>query len=275
MILVTLVLPRSRFPMAVHHNKDVTCDVSVVGIGKERGLILTFACLLSLCHLGLFSLYAIMAKGWHSPTSSPTQQVHSSLVVHTHGHGQPRFTTYYTAPPGVNFSTAQVRKRVDSCHSPLNLGQCARSWSSAHVPKASHIEAVHKLHQHFRPFACEMLRAQVRRVCFRRDLLHRQRIVADRLLEPQVLNFLCALLCPSPFCLLWTVPHWSVNVQSNRDGSTQVFGECLNCHRLCCCAVASIQFCFGGAGGDNALLLRPSFDQVLPVQDHAHADRLS
>ena len=171
MILVTLVLPRSRFPMAVHHNKDFTCDVRVVGIGKERGLILTFACLLSLCHLGLFSLYAIMAKGWHSPTSFHTQQVHSSLVVHTHGHGQPRFTAFYTAPPGVNFSTAQVTKRVDSCHSPLNLGQCARSWSSAYVPKASHIEAVHKLHQHFRPFACEMLRAQVRRVCFRGDLL--------------------------------------------------------------------------------------------------------
>ena len=33
-----------------------------------------------------------------------------------------------------------------------------------------------------------MLRAQVRRVCFR-DLLHRQLVVADRLLEPQVLNF--------------------------------------------------------------------------------------
>ena len=54
----------------------------------------------------------------------------------------------------------------------------------------------------------------------------------------------------------------------SRTGA-QVFGECLNSHRLCCCAVASVQFCFGGAGGDNALLLRPSFDQVLPVLDHA------
>ena len=42
MILVTLVLPRSRFLMAVHHNKDVTCDVRVLGIGKKRGLIFTF-----------------------------------------------------------------------------------------------------------------------------------------------------------------------------------------------------------------------------------------
>ena len=48
----------------------------------------------------------------------------------------------------------------------LNLGQCARGWSSAHVTKASYVEAVHELHQHLRPFACEMLRAQVRRVCF-------------------------------------------------------------------------------------------------------------
>ena len=62
----------------------------------------------------------------------------------------------------------------------LNLGQCARGWSSARVSKASYIETVHELHQHLRPFACEMLCAQVRRVCFRRDLLLRQLVVADR-----------------------------------------------------------------------------------------------
>ena len=71
----------------------------------------------------------------------------------------------------------------------LNLSQCARGWSSAHVSNASYVAAVHELHQHLRPFACEMLRAQVRRVCFRGDLLHRQLVVVDRLLEPQVLNF--------------------------------------------------------------------------------------
>ena len=49
---------------------------------------------------------------------------------------------------------------------PLNLGQCARGWSSPPVSKASYTEAVHELHQHLRPFACEMLRAQVSRVCF-------------------------------------------------------------------------------------------------------------
>ena len=46
-------------------------------------------CLLSLCHLGLLSLYAIMAKGWHSPTGSRMQQVRSSLDVLIHGHGEP------------------------------------------------------------------------------------------------------------------------------------------------------------------------------------------
>ena len=58
--------------------------------------------------------YAIMAKGWHSPTGSRTQQVHSSLDVHIHGHGQPGFTAYFSAPPGVNLSNAQVSIRVDS-----------------------------------------------------------------------------------------------------------------------------------------------------------------
>ena len=88
----------------------------MISPGEERGLIFIFACLLSLCHLGLFSLYAITAKGWHSLTGSRTQQVHPSLDVHIHAHGLPGFTAYYTAPRGVNLSTAQVSIRVDSCH---------------------------------------------------------------------------------------------------------------------------------------------------------------
>ena len=156
----------------------------------------------------------------------------------------------------------------------LNLGQCARGWSSAHVSKASYMEAVHALHRHHRPFACEMLRAQVRRVCFRMDLLHRQLVVADRLLEPQVLDL--DVLC---FAQARSAYHGKcctgVSVQPNKDDSTQVFGKRLKSHRLCCCTVASLQFCVGGAGGDNALLPRPSLDQVLPVQNLFSADRLS
>ena len=113
-----------------------------------------------------------------------------------------------------------------------------------------------------------MLCAQVRRVCFRGDLLHRQLVVADRLLESEVLDLdvLCLAQARSAFfgqCIT------GVNVQQNRNDSTQVFGKRLNPQRLCCCTVASVQFCFCGAGGDTALLFRPSFDQVLPVQNHA------
>ena len=45
-------------------------------------------------------------------------------------------------------------------------------------------------------------------------------------------------------------------MQPNRNDSTQFL--------LCCCTVASVQVCFCGAGGDNALLLGPSLGQVLP-----------
>ena len=119
-----------------------------------------------------------------------------------------------------------------------------------------------------------MLCAQVRRVCFRGDLLHRQLVVADRLLESQVLDLdvLCFAQPCSAYC--WQC-RTGVDVQPNSNDSTQVFGKRLNPHRLCCCTVASVQFCFCGAGGDTALLFRPSFDQVLPVQNHAPADRLS
>ena len=145
MILGTFVLPRSRFLMAVHHNNDLTCSVRVVDIGEERRLLFTFACLLSLCHLGLFSLYAIMAKGWHSSTSSRTQQVHSSLDVHIHGHGLSRHTQLVYRSAGRDLEHHASRNTCGFLSLPLNLGQCARGWSPAHVPKASHVEAVHKL----------------------------------------------------------------------------------------------------------------------------------
>ena len=54
-----------------------------------------------------------------------------------------------------------------------------------------------------------MFCAQIRGVCFRGDLLHRQLVVGGPLPGATITGFQCALLCPSPFCLLWTVPHWS------------------------------------------------------------------
>ena len=110
--------------------------------------------------------------------------------------------------------------------------------------------------------------------CFRGDLLHRQLVVAVRLLEAQVLNF--NVLClAQPSAAYDGQSCTGVNAQPNRDDSTQVFGKRLNSHRLCCCTVASVQFYFCGAGDDNALLFRPSLGQVLPVQDHAPTDRFS
>ena len=147
----------------------------VVDIGEERGLTFTFACLLSLCHLGPLSLFAIMAKGWHS-------LAHSKFILHSKSTVMvmycPDTHSVFTAPPGAILSTTQVGIRVDSCHSPSTSTSTHEVGHLAHVSKASHIEAVDE-------FARGVLRAQVRRVCFRRDFLHHQ---LDRLLEPQVLN---------------------------------------------------------------------------------------
>ena len=116
--------------------------------------------------------------------------------------------------------------------------------------------------------AREVLRAQVGRVCFVKDLLHRQ-IFADRLVEPQVLD-LEVLRFAQARSANNGQRSTGVDVQPNLHGSTQV----LNRHRLSGGAVASVQFRFGWAGGHNALLLRPSLDQVLPMQDHAPSARV-
>ena len=73
-----------------------------------------FAALLSLSHLGLLSLYAIIAKELPSPTGSHTQQVRSVLDVLIHGHGQHGSTAYYPAPLGAIISDVQHSIRVDS-----------------------------------------------------------------------------------------------------------------------------------------------------------------
>ena len=98
-----------------HWNSSVTSSLPLKHDREDGGLAFTFACLISLRHLGLFSLHAIMAKGWHSPTGSPTQQVRSPLDVLVRGHGQPRFTACCTAPLGTMVSYGQYRTRVYSC----------------------------------------------------------------------------------------------------------------------------------------------------------------
>ena len=237
---------------------------NVAAIGEERGLTFTFACLLSLCHLGMFSPYANMAKD--SPTGSRTQQVHSTLDVHIHGHVLSRDThSVFTAPPGAILSTTQVGIRVDSCHAP-STSTSAHEVGHQHTYPKPHTKE--QFTSFINIFDLSLVRCFVPKseVCFRRDLLHHQLVVADRLLEPQVLNL-------DVFCLAQARSAYygqcctGVNVQPNRNDSTQVFGKRLNPHRLCCCTVASVQFCFGGAGGDNALLLRPGLDQMPPLTD--------
>ena len=113
----------------------------------DRGLTITFACLHSMCHLGLFSLYAIMAKGWQSPTRSNTassfitRRLHRVLNCPASRHGEPRAGQY----------TCGFLSLL------LNLGQCARGWPSAHVSKDSYIEAVHEPHQHLGSLARQVL----------------------------------------------------------------------------------------------------------------------
>ena len=87
-LTLTLLLSRSRSPVAVL----ILCITAWlvhcvrVDLGEEQGLTFTFACLLSLCHLGLFLLHAITAKVWHSPTGSRMQRVLALLDVLVHGH---------------------------------------------------------------------------------------------------------------------------------------------------------------------------------------------
>ena len=99
-------------------------------------------------------------------------------------------------------------------------------------------------------------------------------VVADRLLGATSIEFQCAFALPKPVLLI--IDSAALESMCSRIGTTlpRSLAKRLNSHRLCCCTVASVQFCFGCAGGCSALLLRPGLDQVFPVQDHASADRL-
>ena len=100
------------------------CSFRIADIGEERDLRFTFACLLSLCHLGLFSAYAIMAKVWRSPTGSRTQPVHSSTRPPQSWSGTvPTHTACSPPPPGAILSTTQVGKRMDSCHGVMEINR--------------------------------------------------------------------------------------------------------------------------------------------------------
>ena len=70
------------------------------------------------------------------------------------------------------------------------------------------------------------------------------------------------------------VPHWS-RCPAELERLYPCLQQTPESHRLCCCSVACVQFCFGGPGCDNALLLCPGSDQMVSMQDHASTDRFS
>ena len=189
MLTVTFLLSRSRSSMAV-----LVCasqhDLSVafVLLTLERNEVLHSISPAS-SHCATLACSHCM-RSW--PKSGALRQAlaHCKFFQHStiRGHGQPRFTAYCAAPPGAMVSDAQHSIRVDSCHSPFNLGQCARGSPSPHVSKASYAEAVHEPHQHLGSLARQVLCSQVRRVRLGGDFLHCELPAAHRLLEPQVLN---------------------------------------------------------------------------------------
>ena len=128
-----------------------------------------------------------LAVGGHSPTGSRTQQVRSLLVL-IHRHGHPGFTAYYPAPLERDGERRAAQYTCGFLSPTLNLGQRVRGWPSAHVPKASYIEAIHEPHQHLGSLARQALRSQVRGVRLGGDLLHFELPEAHRLLKSQVLN---------------------------------------------------------------------------------------
>ena len=277
MLTSTLLLGYSRFPVArlvfprriVHHN--MTCPWpwrrtrSYIHF-RLPPLVVPPWPVLTVCDHG--QGVALPNRLSHTASSFFTRHPHSwSCAVPTHTACLPPRRARSWAPRASRCTCGFLSP-------PLNLDQCARGWSTAHVSKASYIEAVHELHQHLLPFACEMLLCPSQTSLFPTGSSPPSACCCGPPPGATSTESRCALPCPSPFCLFRTVLHW-VNVQLNRNDSTQVFGKRLNPHRLCWCTIASVQFCFSGAGGDNALLLRPGLDQVLPVQDHAPADRLS
>ena len=160
--------------------------------------MLAFSC----CH-------SVTAKGWHSPTGSPMaaglfvtgRPCARSSTVRTH-------SVFCRPRRAVKLSDVQFGRHVDLCQSSTSAS-AHDSLSSAHVSKASYIEAVHELHQHLQPVVGEMLRAQVRRVSFPKGSSSPpSTCCCGPPPGPQVLDFQCALLCPSPFYLLWTVLPW-------------------------------------------------------------------
>ena len=144
-------------------------------------------------------------QGWHSPwllhtaSSFITRRPHSlSWTARIH--------RVLYCPAGRDGERRAAQYTCGFLSLPLNLGQCARGWPSAHLSKASYTEAVHEPHQRLVSLARQVLWSQVRRVRLGGDLLHCEFRAAHRLGATGA-ESRCASLCPTIFCLLWTVTH--------------------------------------------------------------------
>ena len=169
---------------------------------RTEGLTFTFACLLSVCRIGLFSLYAIM---WHSLALCVF--VHF-LDVLIRGHGQPGLTTYHAAPPGAMVSDAQHNIRVDYCHS---------SSTSANAHEVGHMHT-YPMPQTYKQFTSLINIADLSLVKY--FVPKSEEFVPVGIFSTvsfplrtaswshKCLISMCFAL-PNLFCLLQTVPHWS------------------------------------------------------------------
>ena len=142
-------------------------------------------------------------EGLRSRSPASSHMCHIGLFPAACGHSQGVALPHRLSHAASLYSTTRGLVTIRSCHPagrdlehharqytcgflslPLNLGQCARDWSSAHGSNASYIEAVHEPHQHLGSLARQMLCSQVRRVGLGGDLLHSELPAAHRLLKP-------------------------------------------------------------------------------------------
>ena len=121
-------------------------------------------------------------------------------------------------------SDVQFGRHVDLCHSPSTSAN-AHEVGHPHTYPKPHFTSLINISDLSR----EMLRAPVGKVCFGGDLLHRQLVVTDRLLEPQVLDLDVLRFAQALFCLI--IDSAALESMCSRIGTaTQVFGKRLNSH---------------------------------------------
>ena len=199
------------------------CSVRTADIHEERGLIIHFRLpplvvppwpFLTVCHHG--QRVALPDKLSHTARAVFTRRPQSCHVLSRH-------TQRVYRPAGRDLEHHASRYTCGFLTLHLNLDQCARGWSSC-ISKASYIEAIFKSFTNISDpslVRCFMPKSQE---CFRRDLLHHQLVFADRLLKTTGTESRCALPCPSPFCLLWTVLH-SSQCAAELERLCPVFGK--------------------------------------------------